>query len=48
MAEKHETALFTYRTDGQEKSLPQEDIDTIIDAYKHLKVELQEKFKELL
>lgn len=48
MVQKHETALFTYRTDGQEKSLPQEDIDAIIDAYKQLKVQLQDKFKELL
>lgn len=48
MMQKHDVALFTYRTDGQEKSLPQEDIDGIIEGYKVLKQQTQDKFKELL
>jgi len=45
---KHLTALLTYHVGGVEKSLPSEDVDTLIEDYKVLKQQAQDKFKELL
>lgn len=44
----HNTALQVYHVHGVEKTVPQEDVDGLIEDYQGLKTELQEKFKELL
>jgi len=48
MVQKHETAMHTYLVGSIEKTLPQADIDGIIEDYKVLKQQAQDKFKELL
>jgi len=48
LIELHETALFTYHTNGVDKYLPFDDIDALIAKYKTMKPELQAKFLELL
>jgi len=48
MEGKHQTALLTFQVGGVEKTLPQADIDALIEDYKLLKTQVQDKFKELL
>jgi len=44
----HDTALFTYRTDGVDKYLPDVDIDALILKYQTKKGEVITKFQGLL
>jgi len=44
----HETALFTYRTDGVDKYIPSADIDALVVKYQNMKTQLQTKIDELL
>jgi len=48
MEQKHENAMYTYLVGFEEKTLPQTDIDAIIEDYKQLKTQVQDKLKELL
>jgi len=48
MEHKHESAMHTYLVGSIHKNLPQTHIDAIIEDYKVLKQEVQDKFKELL
>jgi len=48
MMELHNTALFSYRTDGVDKYLPSADIDALIAKYQTMKTQLQTKIDELL
>ena len=44
----HSSALHTYKVGGMVKTLPQPDIDAIVEDYQALKAEVSELFKELL
>jgi len=48
MEQKHESAMHTYLVGTIQKTLPQADINAIIEDYKVLKQQAQDKFKELL
>jgi len=44
----HDTALFTYKINGEVKYIPASDIDALIGKYQTLKQELEALFGELL
>jgi len=44
----HQTALFTWKIDGVDYYLPEEDIDALVARYQTLKTQLETKYGELL